>query len=202
MLSGAHGGRWLPFISAQVRERHKLGEVVGDDLCRPRCGSAPFAHGRHQVGGWARGKPHPRLACLVIVKNSGRQAGKINRKRNRCREDQVCIEAPMQKEKNVEDGLQTERTPDDQAAGPAYTPSELLDMAPCQAETDITYLYIEVLRFFYNAIGCPRRPLTPVHQRPSSSEATNWETAWETQCPRRAAQRHPTHGRHIVAILD
>ena len=43
------------------------------------------------------------------------------------------------KRKNVEDGL---RTQEDQAAGPAYTPSELLDMAPCLAETDFTYLYV------------------------------------------------------------
>ena len=50
----------------------------------------------------------------------------------------------MQKEENVEDGL---RTPEDQAAGPAYIPSELLDIALCQAETIFTYLYIEVLRF-------------------------------------------------------
>ena len=68
------------------------------------------------------------------------------------------------KRKNVEDGL---RTQEDQAAGPAYTPSELLDMAPCQAETDFTYLYIEVLRFFHNAIGCPRGPLTPHESRSS-----------------------------------
>ena len=49
----------------------------------------------------------------------------------------------MQKEKNVEDGL---RTPEDQAAGPTYIPSELLDIAPCQAESEtiFTYLYIEV----------------------------------------------------------
>ena len=50
----------------------------------------------------------------------------------------------MQKEKNVEDGL---RTADDQAGGPDDIPSELLHMAPCQAETIFTYLYIEVLRF-------------------------------------------------------
>ena len=48
------------------------------------------------------------------------------------------------KRKNVEDGL---RTPEDQAAGPTHIPSELLDIAPCQAETIFTYLYIEVLRF-------------------------------------------------------
>ena len=48
------------------------------------------------------------------------------------------------KRKNVEDGL---RTQEDQAAGPAYIPSELFGIAPCQAETIFTYLYIEVLRF-------------------------------------------------------
>ena len=37
--------------------------------------------------------------------------------------------------------------PEDQAAGPTYIPSELLAIAPCQAETMFTYLYIEVLRF-------------------------------------------------------
>ena len=50
----------------------------------------------------------------------------------------------MQKEKNVKDGL---RTPENQAAGPAHIPSELLDIAPCQSETIVTHLYIEVLRF-------------------------------------------------------
>ena len=48
------------------------------------------------------------------------------------------------KRPNVEDGL---RTPEDQATGPVHIPSELLDIAPCQAETMFTYLYIEVLRF-------------------------------------------------------
>ena len=41
----------------------------------------------------------------------------------------------------------------------------------------------------------------PVHQCPNSSEATSWETAWETpQCPRRAAQRPPALGRPNVGV--
>ena len=46
--------------------------------------------------------------------------------------------------KKNETGL---RTPEDQAAGPTHIPSELLDIALCQAVTMFTYLYIEVLRF-------------------------------------------------------
>ena len=53
------------------------------------------------------------------------------------------------------------RTSEDQAIGPAYTLSELLDMALCQSQTEFTYLYIEVLRFFHNAIGCPQGPFVP-----------------------------------------
>ena len=45
----------------------------------------------------------------------------------------------MQKKRKNETGL---RTPEDQAAGPTHIPSELLDIAPCQAETIFTYLYI------------------------------------------------------------
>ena len=52
----------------------------------------------------------------------------------------------MQKENMLKMGFEV-RTQEDQAAGPTYIPSELLDIAPCQAETIFTYLYIEVLRF-------------------------------------------------------
>ena len=48
------------------------------------------------------------------------------------------------KKRKIEIGL---RTPEDQAAGPIHIPSELLGIAPCQAETIFTHLYIEVLRF-------------------------------------------------------
>ena len=91
-----------------------------------------------------RGKTHPRLTCLGIVKNPGRQAGKTNRKKQRCREDRILHRGSDAKRKNVADGL---RTPEDQAARPTHIPSELLDIAPCQAVTMFTYLYIEVLRF-------------------------------------------------------
>ena len=53
----------------------------------------------------------------------------------------------MQKKRKIEIGL---RTPEDQAAGPAHFLSELLDNAPCQAESVFTYLYVEVLRFVAN----------------------------------------------------
>ena len=118
-------------------------------LMAPSC-SAPM-----RVRQRRHGKTHPRLTLSVFVKNPGReQIGK----HTRCREDQVCIEAPMQKERTIETGL---RTPEEQAAGPAHIPSELLGLATRQAETIFTYRYIEVLKFFYNAIGCPRGPFVP-----------------------------------------
>ena len=97
------------------------------------------------------------------------------------------------KKRKIEIGL---RTPEDQAAGPIHIPSELLGIAPCQAETIFTYLYIEVLTFVANAsimlsgahggLFSHAGAFCPVHQCPNSSEATSWETAWETHpcCPR------------------
>ena len=115
----------------------------------------------------------------------------------------------MQKRK-IEIGL---RTPEDQAAGPIHIPSELLGIALCQAETIFTYLYIEVLRFVANAsIMLPDAhgglfshagAFCPVHQCPNSSEATSWETAWETLNVRAALPSPPlAHGRHRVKDYD
>ena len=50
----------------------------------------------------------------------------------------------MQKRRKFETWL---RTPEDQAVGPAYIPSELLDTLRVWLKQIFTYLYIEVLRF-------------------------------------------------------
>ena len=104
----------------------------------------------------------------------------------------------MQKKEKIEIGL---RTPEDQAAGPIHIPSELLGIAPCQAETIFTYLYIEVLRFVANAsimlLGAHRGLLShagafcPVHQCPNSSEATSWETRLQRN-RKKVSEKHNT----------
>ena len=113
------------------------------------------------------------------------QGGSYTASRQRC------------KKKNVEDGL---RTADDQAGGPGDIPSELLHMAPCQAETDFTYLYIEVLRLSHNAIGCPRGPFVPFISTPRSSEDKLGDVAGRRSMSTSLRQRplNLAHGRHQV----
>ena len=49
-----------------------------------------------------------------------------------------------EKKRKIETGL---RTPEDQAVGPVYIPSELLDSLRVWLKRIFTYLYNEVLRF-------------------------------------------------------